>query len=89
MTIRANHLLLIPVIAILLMCIFESACGQTPEEEMVKLLGGKYWSEASSVEKTTDGGYIIVGTNNSDGIGSENLWLVKTDSSGVTKWEKN
>lgn len=88
MTTRANRLLLIPIIAILFICIFESACGQTPEDEMVKLLGGKYWSEASSVEKTNDGGYIIVGTNNSDGISSENLWLVKTDSNGVTKWEK-
>jgi hypothetical protein len=89
MTTRANRLLPIFIITVLMMCILEPACGQNPEDEMVKLLGGKYWSDASSVEKTTDGGYIIVGTNNSDGIGSENLWLVKTDSGGVTKWEKN
>lgn len=77
----------IPLVVVLL-CFLGASCAQTPEEETIKLLGGSNWSEAHSIEKTNDGGYIIVGTINSNGIGSESIWLVKTDSKGETKWEK-
>lgn len=79
--------LLIPLVLVLL-CFLGASCAQTLDDEMIKLLGGSNWSEAYSIAEANDGGYLIVGTDNSDGIGSENIWLVKTDSKGVTKWEK-
>lgn len=44
----------------------------------------------SFVEQTNDGGYIVVGTSESFGIGQGNgpVWLMKTDSQGDTLWSK-
>jgi len=48
--------------------------------------GGSYWDEAYSVQQTSDGGYIIAGETESFGAGGGDVYLLKTDSSGATKW---
>jgi hypothetical protein len=53
-----------------------------------KTLGGSYSDYCSSVKQTTDGGYIIVGYTSSLGVGSYDVWLIKTTSSGDTLWSK-
>lgn len=40
-----------------------------------------------SIDLTTDDGFIIVGTTNPGGL-QDDIWLVKTDSSGDTLWTK-
>ncbi len=50
--------------------------------------GGTGWDTAESVEQTTDGGYIMAGYTDSYGAGQTDAYLVRTDASGNTEWEK-
>ena len=60
-----------------------------------KTLGGTDWEEASDIEQTTDGGYILVGWSSStDGDVSQNhgsldYWIVKLDYAGNIQWQKS
>ena len=49
-----------------------------PEEEWNKTFGGTGYDSARSVQQTTDGGYILVGSK-----------LIKTDSDGNMLWNKS
>src|ERR1035437_7667261 len=53
-----------------------------------KTYGGTNWDFAYSIEPTTDGGYIIAGGTYSFGKGNEDMYLVKTNSTGDTLWTK-
>ena len=59
------------------------------EEEWNKTFGGIQtpgitgMDYAESVEQTTDGGYIIIGTTNCYGNGRADIWLIQVDSRGI------
>ena len=59
-----------------------------------KTFGGNKYDEAFSVEPTTDGGYIIGGSVQSDlddfsnNAGNLDAWIIKTDGTGTTEWSE-
>ena len=50
--------------------------------------GGPGWDEAYCIEATSDGGFIIAGCTDSYGQGHDDVYLIKTDSSGEMEWQR-
>jgi Secretion system C-terminal sorting domain len=59
-----------------------------------KSLGGTGNDNATSIEQTTDGGYVIAGyTTSNDGDvtgnqGGQDNWIVKLNNAGIIEWQK-
>ncbi len=53
-----------------------------------KTYGGTGNENAWSVVHTSDGGYAVAGATYSFGAGTQDFWLVKTDSDGTMQWNK-
>ncbi|HEY7733564.1 MAG TPA: hypothetical protein VIB07_02105 [Nitrososphaera sp.] len=53
-----------------------------------KAFGSEGIDDATSVDETADGGYIVGGTSESFGDGSADFWVLKLDSDGNVQWEK-
>jgi hypothetical protein len=61
-----------------------------PPTRWMKTLGGMWSDSGSSVQQTTDGGYIITGSNNWSYLTlRSNAWLIKIDGNGDVVWEKS
>ena len=54
----------------------------------LKTFGGSSYEGANSIQQTTDGGYIFTGLTASFGAGKSDVYLVKTNSSGIPIWTK-
>ncbi|MCK5562493.1 MAG: hypothetical protein KAJ51_17970, partial [Thermoplasmata archaeon] len=50
--------------------------------------GGPGIDRGDAIVQTSDNGYAIVGYTTSYGAGLDDLWLIKTDSNGVTDWTR-
>ena len=69
--------------------------GQVPVIEWQKSLGGTGFDYASSIQETSDGGYIVAGrstSNDGDVTGNHggyDFWVVKLDINGNITWQKS
>lgn len=50
--------------------------------------GGIGWDDPYSIIQTTDGGFVLTGSTESYGSGSNDFWLIKTDASGHAEWNQ-
>jgi len=80
--------------AILFFCCGPVLLAQ-PAIQWQKSLGGSGYDEASSIQQTNDGGYIVAGRSSStDGHvsgnhGGEDVWVVRLASNGAILWQKS
>jgi uncharacterized delta-60 repeat protein len=53
-----------------------------------KTYGGWSYDSATSVQQTSDGGYIVAGSTHSFSAGYSDIFLIKTDANGNIQWAK-
>jgi hypothetical protein len=53
-----------------------------------KAYGGTAYDEATSVQQTDDGGFVITGATNSFGSGELDVYVIKTNAVGDTLWTR-
>ncbi len=56
--------------------------------QWARTIGGPSYDGTRSIQRTSDGGYILAGVTNSFGAGGSDAWCVKLDSSGNVLWQK-
>jgi hypothetical protein len=50
--------------------------------------GGRGYDRATDIATAADGGFVLVGQTDSFGAGERDVWLVKTDATGIEQWRK-
>jgi hypothetical protein len=62
--------------------------AQAPDTIWTKTFGGLNDETPACIQITVDNGFIILGTTQSYGAGQQDIYLLKTDSSGNEEWSK-
>jgi hypothetical protein len=78
--------LILALLSVSLVAIFtEYAQAQV---RFARTYGGTNYDFASSVQQTSDGGYIMAGYTESFGAGNNDIFLINTDANGDVQWAK-
>jgi hypothetical protein len=56
--------------------------------QWTRTFGGAGYDHGQSVQQTIDGGYIVSGSTRSYGAGQDDVYLIKTNSSGSVQWTR-
>lgn len=88
-----SRYLLILLLALGTLC---SAAGQVPVVQWNRVIGGDEYDGLTSLQRTTDGGYLLGGSSRSGISGSkseacrgrEDFWVVKINAAGVKQWDR-
>lgn len=62
--------------------------AQTPFQRIFRINGASFCI-TSSIQHTSDGGYILAGTDSSSATQDRDIFLVKTNANGDTMWAKS
>lgn len=62
-----------------------NAIGQ---EIWSKTYGGSSWDRGADIQPTRDGGYILLGSTSSYGVGNYDAFLLKLDAAGEVEWQQ-
>jgi uncharacterized delta-60 repeat protein len=74
------------ILAIMFFLIFTSLLSLNAQWAIT--YGGSETDEAYSIQQTSDGGYIVVGTTWSYSIGDGDIWILKLSSTGAIEWQR-
>jgi hypothetical protein len=93
---KCNRSYFLQASLLLITClILESpASSQAPAIQWQKNYGGSVNEQGISIQQTTDGGYIMIGTTVSSDIditlnhGLSDCWVIKSNSTGNIEWQK-
>lgn len=61
--------------------------GKYGNQEWAKKFGGEFDDKGYSLQITSDGGYILLGSYTGTAGGTSDMYLVKTDNAGIVSWE--
>ncbi len=67
-----------------------AACAHAVEPviEWEKTFGGNYWDRDYWATQTSDGGYVVAASTRLYGAGRDDVYLIKTDSTGNMQWQQ-
>ena len=83
-----SYFLLFPIIVLFSTCNKNNTPKPDHSGMFMKFFGGAYNDAGFSVEQTSDGGFVIVGSTISEGRIDKDVYLVKTDTDGNKVWER-
>ena len=79
---------LLKLALVVFMATVQTVSAFVPTVQWEKTFGGSEDDIGWSVDKTSDGGFIIAGSTESYGSGNSDVWLIKTNSSGDMQWQQ-
>jgi len=83
------------LITIFLTCFISNAFSQSPEIEWQNTIGGNSFDIFTTLQPTSDGGFILGGYSGSGisgdktegSLGGQDYWVVKLNSTGAVEWQ--